>query len=77
LLPRVPPGLAERVAASGTDRMPARLAPVARQAFVAGFNDILLIGAATVLAGSVAAFALIRTRDFVRARQPAAAPAEA
>jgi EmrB/QacA subfamily drug resistance transporter len=77
LLPRVPGGLAEGVAASGTDRVPARLAPVARQAFVAGFNDILLVGGATVLAGSVAAFALIRTRDFVRTRQPAPAPAEA
>jgi EmrB/QacA subfamily drug resistance transporter len=77
LLPRVPSGLGEAVAASGTDRVPARIAPAARDAFIAGLNEILLVGAATVLVGSVLVFALIRARDFVSAREPAPAPAEA
>ena len=65
LLPHVPPGLAEAVAASGTDRVPARIAPAAREAFVSAFNEILLVGAAAVLVGSLAVLALVRARDFV------------
>jgi EmrB/QacA subfamily drug resistance transporter len=71
LVPRAPSGLAE-VVASGGGRGAA-----AHQAFIAGLNEILLVGAATVLAGAVAAFALIRARDFVRAREPVAVPADA
>jgi hypothetical protein len=77
LVPHLPPGVAGAVASSGTDRVPAELAHAARQAFVAGLNEILLIGAATVLVGSLAVFALIRARDFVSARRPEPAPAEA
>jgi hypothetical protein len=77
LVPHLPSGLDAAVAARGTEGVPARLAPVARQAFVAGLNEILLIGAATVLVGSLAVLVLIRARDFVSARKPAAAPAEA
>jgi hypothetical protein len=77
LVPHAPSRLGEAVAASGTDRVPAAVAHAARQAFVAGLNDIFLIGAATVFVGSVAVFALIRARDFVGARRPAATAAEA
>jgi hypothetical protein len=71
LAPRAPSGLAE-VVASGGGR-----GAVAHQAFIAGLNEILLVGAATVLAGAVAAFALIRARDFVRAREAVVVPADA
>ncbi|HKP89777.1 MAG TPA: MFS transporter [Thermoleophilaceae bacterium] len=77
LVPHVPPGLGTSVAARGTNGVPARFAGAAREAFVAGFNEILLVGSATVLVGSVAVLLLIRARDFVSAREPAAAPAEA
>jgi EmrB/QacA subfamily drug resistance transporter len=77
LVPHVPSGLAASVAAKGPDSLPARVASAARQAFVAGLNEILLIGAATVLVGSLAVLALIRARDFVSARKPAPAPADA
>ena len=77
LVQHLQPGVAEAVAASGTDRVPARLAPAAREAFVSGLNEILLVGAATVLVGSVAVLALIRARDFVSAQRPAPGAAEA
>jgi MFS family permease len=77
LVPHLPSGLDAAVAARGTQGVPARLAPVARQAFVAGLNEILLIGAATVLAGSLAVLALVRARDFVSARRAAASAADA
>jgi len=78
LLPNRPSGLSEAVASGGGGRgVPARLTDAAHQAFIAGLNEILLVGAATVLAGAVAAFALIRARDFVRAREPVAVPADA
>ena len=77
LVPHVPSGLAASVAARGPDSLPAKVASAARQAFVAGLNEILLIGAATVLVGSLAVLALIRARDFVAARKPAPAPADA
>jgi EmrB/QacA subfamily drug resistance transporter len=77
LLPHVPPGLGAAVAARGTEGLPAPAAHAARAAFVAGLNEILLVGATTVLVGSLAVLALIRARDFVSGRKPAAAPAEA
>ena len=77
LLPQVPAGLGDAVASGGTRAVPPRLADAAREAFVAGLNEILLVGAATVLVGSLAVFALIRARDFVSARKPAPAPADA
>jgi EmrB/QacA subfamily drug resistance transporter len=77
LVPHLPSGLGAAVASSGTDAVPARIAHAARQAFVAGLNEILLVGAVTVFVGSLAALGLIRARDFVSARRPAPAPAEA
>jgi hypothetical protein len=77
LAPQAPGGLAESVAAGGTREIPPRLADAAQQAFIAGLNDILLIGAATLLVGALAAVALVRARDFVRARGPAAVVASA
>ena len=77
LVPRAPGGLSEAVASGGAHGVPARLGDAAHQAFIAGLNEILLVGGATVLAGAVAAFALIRARDFTRAREPAALAGDA
>ena len=42
----------------------------ARAAFVSGLTSLLLVGAAIVAAGSVAAFALVRAGDLARATAP-------
>jgi EmrB/QacA subfamily drug resistance transporter len=57
----------------------ATVGAVARGSFVAGLNEILLVAALLAFAGAVAAFALIRSRDFVSQTegQPEAPPAQA
>jgi MFS family permease len=74
---KVPGGTTARLAhavASGATRQAlqavppqarAQVASVARSAFIGGLNDILLVAAFVLFAGSVCAFALIRRRDFV------------
>jgi hypothetical protein len=78
LAPRAPDGLADAVSSGGA-RAAAHTPFVhaASEAFVSALNDILLVGAVTLLVGAVASFALIRARDFAVARRPAPAPAEA
>jgi EmrB/QacA subfamily drug resistance transporter len=72
LLPAAPHDLGAAIA-SGGGRGASRLAPgidpattvrAAHEAFIAGLNEILLVGAATALVGALAAFALVRARDF-------------
>jgi hypothetical protein len=46
----------------------------AHHAFVTGFNTIALVSVAVAAVGSVAGYALVRSRDFVAAGRPAAAP---
>jgi EmrB/QacA subfamily drug resistance transporter len=83
LLPNAPPGLAEAVSSGGSRAATAAVPPqqqaevgqAAKVAFVAGFNEILLIGAVVALVGAALGFALIRTSDFVSAEaapEPAA-----
>ncbi len=60
----LPPALRER-AASAAD-----------QAFVSGFNEILLGGAVIVLLGSLAAWLLVRSRDMVAPTGPPKEPAD-
>jgi MFS family permease len=43
----------------------AQAAKVAQAAFVSGLNEILLVASFVLFAGAVAAFALVRSRDFV------------
>lgn len=73
LLPNAPTGFDELVAAGGT-RAAGDISPpqfraqggdAATNAFVASFNDILLIGAIVLFAGAVLTFALVRRSDFV------------
>ncbi len=77
LAPGAPAGLSDTVASGGTRGVPTRLADAAQEAFIAGLNEILLVGAATLLLGALAAFPLTRSQDFARARGPVAASAEA
>jgi EmrB/QacA subfamily drug resistance transporter len=81
LLPGAPSGLSEAVSAGG-GRAAAEAAPpgsreqvvgAANEAFISGFNDILLIGAAIAIVGGIVGFALVRSRDFVH--EPGAEPA--
>jgi EmrB/QacA subfamily drug resistance transporter len=67
LAPNAPPGLDEAVAAGGSRAVPEQFGDAATGAFVAAFNDILLIGAIVLLVGSVLTFALVRQRDFIGA----------
>jgi EmrB/QacA subfamily drug resistance transporter len=85
LLPNAPPGLGEAVSAGGgraaVESAPpgnrAQIADAANQAFISGFNDILLVGAAIAIAGGILGFALVRQRDFERGAEPAPEPAAA
>ena len=38
---------------------------MAREAFISGLNEILLVAAFVLFAGSILSFALVRSRDFV------------
>jgi hypothetical protein len=53
-----------------------RVVDAAHHAFVTGFNTIVLVSVAVAAVGSVAGYVLVRSRDFVAAGSPAAAPAE-
>jgi hypothetical protein len=76
--------LARAVASGGTGRAlravpPAdrdKVAHAAHHAFVTGFNTIALVSVAVAAAGSVAGYALVRSRDFVGSAAPPAAPSE-
>ena len=45
-----------------------------QHAFASGMNVLFVVGAAAVAAGAVAAFALVKSKDFVAHASPAAAP---
>ncbi|HEY1775629.1 MAG TPA: MFS transporter [Solirubrobacteraceae bacterium] len=74
-LPHASHGLASLVAAGGVRAAAAATATAerahtvaaARLAFLAGFNEILLAGAAITLVGAICAVVLIRAQDFERA----------
>ena len=81
LAPQAPGGFADAVSSGGgqaaIQSAPAgsrgQLAVAADQAFITGFNDILLIGALIALAGAALGFVLVRSRDFVA--EPGGEPA--
>jgi EmrB/QacA subfamily drug resistance transporter len=84
-LGRLPAGITKAVASAGTqaaapfEHAHPGIVTAARGAFASGLNGILLIGAAVVLVGALAAVALVRARDFYHRPQPAppaATPAE-
>jgi hypothetical protein len=54
-----------------------KVVDVAHHAFVTGFNTIELVSVAVATVGSVAGYALVRSRDFVAVGGPAPEPAQA
>jgi EmrB/QacA subfamily drug resistance transporter len=81
LAPSAPSGFSDAVS-SGAIHAAVQAAPAgsreqlttaANQAFISGFNEILLVGAVLALVGAVAGFLLVRSRDFVA--QPEGQPA--
>ena len=46
----------------------------ARTRFTSSFNNLMVVAAIVAVGGAVAAFALVRQRDFVRANAPDARP---
>jgi hypothetical protein len=88
LAPQAPPSFADAVSSGAIHTavqgappgQQAQLTDAANQAFISGFNEIILIGAIVALVGAVAGFALVRSSDFVVApdgEAPAAEPAAA
>jgi EmrB/QacA subfamily drug resistance transporter len=81
LAPGAPPSFSDAVSSGGIQAAVqaappgsrAQLASAADQAFISGFNEILLVGAIVALVGAVAGFALVRSRDFVAAPEGEAA----
>jgi predicted MFS family arabinose efflux permease len=73
LAPNAPPSFADAVSSgaihSAVQAAPpdtqAQLTTAANQAFISGFNEILLVGAIVALVGAVAGFVLVRSSDFV------------
>ncbi len=63
-LAQVPPHLRHTVAEAG------------REGFLAGFNDVITLGALVAFAGAIAAFALVRERDIEREEPEPEEPAE-
>jgi len=84
LAPSAPPSFADAVASGGihaaVQAAPpsahAQLTTAANQAFISGFNEILLVGAVVALVGAVAGFVLVRSSDFVAAPEGEPAAAE-
>jgi len=79
LLPAAPDGLGELVSSGGSQAVAAavppgtheRLIQASNEAFVAGFNEIILIAAIVSFAGAILGFLLVRSQDFV---QPTGGP---
>jgi hypothetical protein len=77
--------LSRAVASGGTGRVlqaapPAdrdKVVDAAHHAFVTGFNTIALVSVAVAAVGSVAGYALVRSRDFVAVGGPAPEPVQA
>jgi EmrB/QacA subfamily drug resistance transporter len=79
-LPQAPSGFSDAVSSGGIHQAVAAAPPqfqgpalnAANHAFVVGFNEILLIGAAVAIVGGILGLLMVRQRDFLGA--PAAAP---
>ncbi len=74
LLPNAPDGLGELVASGGSEAAAAAVPPgihnqvvqASNEAFVSGFNEIILIAAILSFLGAALGFLLVRSRDFVQ-----------
>ncbi len=66
-------GSAKQAIAAAPPSARVAIAHAARDAFVSGLNQILVVAAIVAFAGAVAGFALVRRRDFVQYASPVAA----
>lgn len=79
-LGRTVPGLARGVASGGIatakeiGRGSGAIVSASQHAFATGMNVLFVVGASAVLAGAVAAFALVRSKDFVGHGSPGPQP---
>jgi EmrB/QacA subfamily drug resistance transporter len=81
LLPNAPDGLGELVASGGSKAaaaatppdIHARVVQASNEAFVSGFNEIVMIAAVVSFVGAALGFFLVRSRDFVQPTDGAAA----
>jgi EmrB/QacA subfamily drug resistance transporter len=64
-------GAVQQALANVPGQFQATVGHAADTAFIAGFNEILLIGAGLAIAGGILGFVLVRSRDFVATSQPA------
>ena len=69
-------GSAKQAIAAAPPSARVAIAHAARDAFVSGLNQILVVAAIVAFVGAVAGFALVRRRDFVQHASPVAARAE-
>jgi EmrB/QacA subfamily drug resistance transporter len=69
-------GSAKQAIAAAPPAARVAIAHAARDAFVSGLNQILVVAAIVAFVGAVAGFALVRRRDFVQHASPVAARAE-
>jgi EmrB/QacA subfamily drug resistance transporter len=84
-LPQAPSSFSEAVSSGATHQAVAAAPPqfqeralnAADHAFVTGFNEILLIGAAVCIVGGILGLAMVRQRDFVTPGEAAPEPAAA
>jgi EmrB/QacA subfamily drug resistance transporter len=79
-LGRTVPGLARGVASGGIAAAKqighgsGLVVSASQHAFATGMNVLFVVGAAAVLAGAVAAFAMVRSKDFVATTSPGPSP---
>jgi len=84
-LPQAPSGFSDAVSSGAIDQAVAQAPPqfqdqalaAAHDAFITGFNEILLIGAAVAVIGGVLGLVMVRRRDFVQAPATEPEPAAA
>src|SRR5215211_1143051 len=84
-LPQAPSGFSDAVSSGAIDQAVAQAPPqfqnqalaAAHDAFMTGFNEILLIGAAVAVIGGVLGLVMVRRRDFVQAPATEPEPAAA
>jgi EmrB/QacA subfamily drug resistance transporter len=84
-VPQAPSGFSDAVASGAIDPAVAQAPPqfqdraltAAHDAFISGFNEILLIGAAVAIIGGILGLVMVRRRDFVQAPSVDPQPAPA
>ncbi len=67
-------GGVHQAVASASPALRGQVTTIARESFIAGFNEVIAIAAVVSLIGAICAFVLVRRRDFAPAPSAGAAP---